>query len=325
MTEVVAKTRTLVSGGLPRVPAWGGLAGSLLVICVLLTFLSPYFLTVDNGLNIARAVSWWGVAALLTTVVLVGGALDLSIGAVIGFSGVLCALLIETGFPWPIAAVLGVASGAVFGAINGWMVAYIGVNPFVVTIAAAFAIRGLAYLLAGGRDILITSDAFNEIGQGEFLGIPILFYFLVGAFVVTVWILRATVFGRHVFAIGGSAEASRLVGVPVKRRRFQLLVLSGTAAGLSGILLASYSGSGLAYNGAGIELTVIAAVILGGTSLLGGKGTAIGTLLGIALLGVITNGITLLGIGAYWQLITLGVVLALAVVLDELRVKRSRR
>lgn len=325
MTRVDVGNRSPVSGGLLRLGGWTGLASSLIVVCVLLTFLSPYFLAVDNGLNIARAVSWWGVVALLTTIVLIGGSLDLSIGAVIGFSGVLCALLIDQGIPWPAAAVIGVASGSVFGAINGWMVAYIGVNAFVVTIAAAFTIRGLAYLVAGGRDILIDSPGFNLIGQGSVLGIPILVLFLVGAFLLTFWILRATVFGRHIFAIGGSAEASRLVGVPVDRRRFQLLVLSGTAAGVSGILLASYTGSGLAYNGTGIELTVIAAVILGGTSLLGGKGTALGTLLGIALLGVITNGITLLGIGAYWQLITQGVVLALAVVLDELRSKRATR
>ncbi len=311
--------------GLLQMGGWTGLASSLVLICVLLTLLSPYFFAVDNGLNIARAVSWWGVAALLTTIVLIGGSLDLSIGAVIGFSGVLCALLIEQGIPWPAAAVLGVLSGSIFGALNGWMVAYLGVNPFVVTIATAFAIRGFAFLVAGGRDILIDSPGFNFIGQGDILGIPVLVFFLAAAFALSVWILRATVFGRHIFAIGGSAEAARLVGVPVDRRRFQLLVLSGTAAGFSGILLASYSGSGLAYNGTGIELTVIAAVILGGTSLLGGKGTALGTLLGIALLGVITNGITLLGIPAYWQLITQGVVLALAVILDELRSKRASR
>jgi len=302
-----------------------GLVLSLFVLGGIFASVSPYFLLPENGLNISRAVSFWGISAAAATLVLVCGLLDLSIGATMGFVGVLCAVLISGGVSWPVAMFAGLLAGAIFGAGNGVLVAYVGINPFIVTIGSQFVIRGLAFLVSGGQDHSIPSREFNFLGQGDLGRIPASAVLTLAVFAALYWTMRFTRFGRHVFAIGGSGEAARLVGIPVARRRFQVLVLSGVLAALSGIVLSGFTGSGLAYNGQGVELTVISAVILGGTSLLGGRGSVTGTLLGVALLGIINNGIVLLGVSTYWQFVVQGSVLLLAVVIDEMRIKRAVR
>jgi ribose transport system permease protein len=308
-----------------------GLVVSVAAVVVLFSQLNQYFLTVDNTLNITQQVAYWGIASAAQTLVLVGGALDLSVGAVMAFVGVMAGRMLEAGVPWELALLTSLAAGVVFGALNGVLYAVVGINPLIVTIGTQFVIRGLAYWLAEGRDILISSKQFNYLGNGRIHGVPffhsvpVAALAMIGAFLLFYLIMRMSRFGRHAYAIGGSAESARLVGIPVTRRRFQIMVMSGVFAAAAGVVLAGYTSSGLAYSAQGIELQVIAAVVLGGAALMGGRGTAFGTLLGVILIGIVNNGIVLVGLATYWQQIVTGAILLMAVVSDEVRAKLRAR
>lgn len=304
-----------------------GLIVSVGALCALFSALSPYFFTSVNGLNIGRASAYTGVTAAVTTLVLVGGGLDLSIGAVMALVGVSAARLIALGLPLSAVIVVCLGIGAVVGLVNGVLVTFVGINPFIVTIGTQFVVRGLAYALSvvQGGELLITNKSFLYLGQGKLAGVPFPVWLLVGTLVLVHWILSYTRFGRHVYSIGGNAPSARLSGVPVSWRRIQIYVLSGVGSAFGGIILAGYTGAGIAYSATGVELTVIGAVILGGTALMGGRGTIFGTVLGIAILGIVNNGIVLLGLNQYWQLIVSGLVLLTAVVVDEVRAKRRIR
>jgi ribose transport system permease protein len=304
-----------------------GLILSIVALCILFSSLSDYFFQWSNALNIGRASAYTGIAAAITTLVLVGGALDLSIGAVMALVSVVAARLLASGQPLWLVVIICLGVGAAVGLVNGAGVTYVGVNPFIVTIATMFIVRGIAYALSvvQGGELLVTDKGFLFIGQRSLWGIPFSIWLLIVSLLVVGWVMSKTRFGRHVYAIGGSAPAARLAGVPLNLRRMQVYVLSGVGSAFAGIVLASYTGAGIAYAATGVELTVIAAVILGGTSLMGGRGTIFGTFLGIVVLGVIANGIVLLGLGNQWQLIVTGSVLLLAVVIDEARVKLAAR
>ncbi len=305
----------------------GGLVLSVVGVCTLFTFLSPFFLEWSNGLNIGRAVAYTGIAAAITTLVLVGGGLDLSIGAVMALVTVVAARLLSAGMPvWAVVASC-LAVGALVGAVNGGIVTYLGINPFIATIGTQFVVRGLAFAFSvvQGGELVITDKGFNQIGQSSIAGLPVSVWLLLLTLGAVWWTMEKTKFGRHVYAVGGSAHAARLAGIPLNRRRMQIYILSGLGAAFAGLVLAAYTGAGIAFGVPGVELTVIAAVILGGTALMGGRGTVVGTLLGIALLGVINNGIVLLGLGNEWQLMVTGAILLLAVVIDEFRAKLAMR
>jgi ribose/xylose/arabinose/galactoside ABC-type transport system permease subunit len=304
-----------------------GLVVSLLALGILFTVLSDFFLSWDNAVNIGRASAYTGIAAAITTLVLVGGALDLSIAAVMALVSVVAARLLGAGMPLWLTIVCCLGVGAAVGVVNGGIVTYIGINPLIVTIGTQFVVRGIAYALTvvEGGELLITDRDFLFIGQRSVLGLPTSVWLLIGTLLVVGWVMSRTTFGRHVYAIGGNAQAARLAGVPVNRRRMAIYVLSGVGAAFAGIVLGSYTGAGIAYAATGAELTVIGAVILGGTSLLGGVGTVFGTFLGIAIFGVINNGIVLLGLGNHWQLIVTGSILLLAVAIDEIRASRKTR
>jgi ribose transport system permease protein len=308
-----------------------GLFISLAIVIFTFSRLNQYFLTVTNELNIAQQVSYWGIAAAAQTLVLVGGALDLSVGAVMAFVGVMAGRMLEVGVPWEVVLLTGLAAGVVFGAVNGVLYAVFGINPLIVTIGTQFVIRGLAYWLAQGRDISILSTKFNYLGNGRiyhvpfFHSIPVAALVMIAVFVFFYMLMRMSRFGRHAYAIGGSAEAARLVGIPVTRRRVAMMIVSGLFAAVGGIVLAGYSTSGLAYTAQGIELQIIAAVVLGGAALMGGRGTVVGTLLGVLLIGIINDGIVLVGLPTYWQQIVTGGILLLAVLGDEVRAKLRAR
>jgi ribose transport system permease protein len=281
----------------------------------------------NNALNIGRASAYTGISAAITTLVLVSGALDLSIGAVMALVGVVAARLLADGHSLVVVLVVCLAVGAAVGIVNGTIVTFVGVNPFIVTIGTQFLARGLAYAFSvvQGGELLITRKHFLFIGQKSVLGMPFSVWLLLVSLGVVAWVMTRTKFGRHLYAIGGSASASRLAGIPVERRRMQTYVLSGIGSALAGIVLASYTGAGIAYAASGVELTVIASVILGGTALMGGRGTIFGTFLGILILGIINNGLVLLGLGNQWQLMVTGGILLLAVVVDEVRAKLAAR
>lgn len=321
---------------LSAIPGWtlwllgrdqAGLVASLILICIIFSILSPYFLLPANGINIARGNAFAAVAAAITTLVLVGGGLDLSIGAVMAFVGIVCAQLLLLDVPWFLVIGIGLGIGAGIGLLNGLIVTYVGINPFIVTIGTQFVVRGAAFLGVSNHELTVTEPHFLFIGQGNVFGIPFSALLALAVFGVVAWWLHFTKFGKHIYAVGGTPGGlmARLAGIPINRRRMQIYILSGTFAGLAGIMLDGFTGAGIAYAATGIELTVISAVILGGTALMGGRGTVFGTFLGVMLLAIINNGIVLLDVSTYWQYVVQGAALLIAVTIDEVRIKRAAR
>ncbi|MES2459428.1 MAG: ABC transporter permease [Armatimonadota bacterium] len=309
---------------------WLGLLGVYIALIITLSLKSPYFLSVNNFLNIGVAVSIIGIIAVTMTMVIVSGGIDLSVASVVALTGTVVAQLSNRDMPFglpamPVAVTSALAVGLLAGAFNGVAVTRIGINPLIATLGTLSIARGLAFVSSGGLTQTISSDAFGFLGRGFLLGIPFPVIFMLLLFALTAAIMQKTVFGRSLYAIGGNAQASRLAGLPVSRLVMAVYILSGFSAALGGLFLASQFSSGAPAAAAGIELSVIAAVILGGTSLSGGKGTIGGTLLGVLILGTLNNGLTLLSVSSYYQEVARGAVLLLAVGLDQLRLRLAAR
>ena len=297
-----------------------GLLAALVVVCVLFSNLSPYFFSFQNFANISSATSYIGITAAISTILIIGGAFDLSIAAVMAISGVTVAhLTMMNHWPWYLAIGAALGIGAIVGLVNGFFVSYIGINALIVTIGTQFVVRGVGYAIAGGQDIRIDSKPILWVGQRSVFGYPIAGLLAIAVFCFCGFLMKYTAFGKHVLAIGGAPAAARLVGVNVHKRQMQMYVMSGVCAAISGVVLAGFSGSGIAYAATGMELQIIAAVILGGTALIGGRGTIFGTFLGVLFLGVVLNGMTLIGMSSYWQLIVMGSALLIAVAIDDSR------
>jgi ribose transport system permease protein len=296
----------------------GLLAGVVLTIAVF-SILSPYYLTDRNVLNVGRAIATTGIVAAVTTMVLVCGELDLSIGAAMAVSGIVAAEMLTHQQPVALAIGVALASGAVMGLINALLIVIVGVNPLIATIGTQFAFRGLAFIGTSGLPVsTFDFKDFGAIGNGNVLGLN-LNVIVFGLVLLTVGFgLSMTQLGSHMYAIGGSRAAARLAGVPVQRVRITVYLLSSVAAAMAGIILASANGSASPLTGEGIELTVISAVILGGTALTGGRGNVQGTLLGVLFLGLIANGMNLIGLAAYWQILIQGLALLVAIAVDTL-------
>jgi ribose/xylose/arabinose/galactoside ABC-type transport system permease subunit len=252
----------------------------------------------------------------MTFVILTGG-IDLSIGSVVALASVIAAIVAQnTGFVWlGFLAALGI--GFVGGVFNGFTVAYFRVPPFVVTLAILTIARGLAFILSGGRSIGNLPESFGSLGKAVFLAVPVSVWLMLAAFAAGWFVLRHTTFGRYVYAVGGNREAAFLAGVRTKSVELRVYVLNGLLIGLAAIVLASRLGAGVPNSGFQYELDVIAAVVVGGTSLSGGRGSIVSTLLGTIFIGVLNNGLNLAGIDPYLQKIVLGVVILLAVLADK--------
>jgi ribose transport system permease protein len=304
-----------------------GLLAGLVALSVLMTFLSPYFLQSRNLINIGAAVSFTGIVAAITTAVLISGGLDLSIAANMALSSCVAALILKGGAPWYVAVVVALVVGALAGALNGYVINYVGVNAFVVTVATQFLLRGIAYIITAGVVLPVSDPVVVFLGQDRVFGIPVPLIIMALAFLFVGWMLKSTVWGRHWYAIGGTpgGRMAELAGVPVKRRGFQLYVLSGVIAAAAGVVVAGYTTVGDPNALAGTELSILAAVILGGTALSGGRGSIIGTVIGVFLIGVINNGIQLLNFGIAAQYLSLGAVLLGAVVYDQIRTRKETR
>jgi len=300
-----------------------GLIGALFGVGLVVSQLTPFFLRTQNLLNVGTAVSFTGIVAAITTAVLIGGGLDLSIAAVMALSGTIVAVALGNGVSVPVAILLALGASTLIGFVNGGLISYGGINPFVITVGMQFLVRGFAFRVTDGRVVRVTNEDVRYLGQGELLGVPVPLWIMLAVFGVVGWLLHATVWGRHWYAIGGTpgGAMARLAGIPVKRRRLQLYVLSSSAAGLSGVLVAGFTTVGDANGLAGLELSILAGVILGGTALTGGRGTVFGTLLGVTLIGIIDNAIQLLNYGVSAQFLFLGTALLLAVVYDHVRTK----
>ena len=294
------------------------LVAATLVEAAVFASVAPGFLSVANLLNVAMSVAIIGILAVGMTAVIVSGGIDLSVGSVIALSGVAGAIAARAG--WPAIAVLLVALGIglATGAVSGALVAWARVPAFVATLAMLTAARGLAFIVSDGRSIGGLPSWFNVLGRSVAGGVPgpvllMLVVMLLGALVLT-----RTAFGRHVYAVGGNPVASWLAGIDVRRVTFTVYLLNGLLAGLGGLTLASRLGAGVPNAGVQYELDVIAAVVVGGTSLSGGRGTVAGTFWGTMFIGVLTNGLNLADVDPYVQKIALGVVIVVAVVADQL-------
>ena len=302
-----------------RVINVAGLAVALVILALIVQSQSPFFFRSNNLLNIGRAVAVTGVIAAVTTIVLIGGELDLSIGAALGLGGIVSATVLASGAPLVVVLLSGVLTGLAVGALNAGLVVGIGINPLIATLGTLFALRGASYIWTNGASVVTFGyEDFAFLGNGRVAGIPFSVLVLAAAFVLVGAVLTWTRFGSNVYAIGGDRDASRLAGVPVRRARIAIYLISGVAAAFAGMMLASVNGSADPNSGTGIELAVIGAVILGGTALTGGRGGVVGTILGVVFLGALANGMNLLGLPGYWQIFVQGVVLIAAVILDRL-------
>ncbi len=297
-----------------------------IMICAVFSISSPYFFTVDNFLNIGRTLPIVGIIAIGETLVLIAGGVDLSVGSVAALSGVVTGLLWEAaGMPIGIAALAGLISGVLIGFVNGWLVTKMRINALISTLATFSIVRGLALALTNAQMNQLTHPGFLYLGRGNVAGIPVPFILMIIFFAIAIWVLRQTPFGRDLYAIGGNLMAARLAGIPSRRYLLLVFVISGVLAGIGGLVQASQLAAGSPQAAAGLEFTVIAAVVLGGTSLAGGKGTLIGTFFGVIILRTLDNGLILTGVSSYYQIFARGAVLILAVGFDQLRTRWPTR
>ena len=310
----------------PRPSGWQRL-GPLLGLGLLslgLTIASPHFLTVDNLLNVLRQSAINAILALGQLVVIVTAGIDLSIGSILGLAIVLLAMMLRDGVHPLAACGLTVAAAAAVGLCNGLLLTRLRLpHPFISTLGTMNVARGAALLLAGGVPISGLPGGFRETVAGSQLGIPSPVIVAGLAYLAAHVFLTRTVWGRDLFAIGGNREAARLCGIPVSRRLDLAYALSGAAAGLAAVVLAGRMNSGFPLAGQGAELDAIAAVIIGGASFFGGVGSVSGTLIGALIIGVLRNGLNLLDVSAFWQMIVIGVVIVGAVWIDTLRQRRE--
>jgi len=301
-----------------------GLVLVLVAMVVTLSFVSNSFFTSTNIINVLRQISMNGILALGMTFVIITGGIDLSVGSLVAVSGVVCGSIVfnHPNEILPAVAAAVFACGA-FGLLNGFMVKQFGVPGFIATLASMTIARGFALVYSDGRPYVLTSDSFKVIGQGYLGFIPIPVCILVVVIIITAVILYQTKFGRYVYAVGGNPNASKASGVNVGLNLLAVYTLNGLLAGLAGVVLASRISSGQPAIGVSYEMDAIAAVVIGGASLLGGVGRISGTILGFLIIGVINNGLNLLNVSSYYQQIVKGVIIAGAVILDQASKKRS--
>jgi ribose transport system permease protein len=304
-----------------RIPAELVLLVFLGALVLWFTVNSPFFLSFGNFRNILLSVAVLGVLAMPSTLLLVSGNFDLSVASAAAFSGMLFALY-GADHGYGSAIVVALAAGLGIGILNGFLVARVGINSIITTLGTLSVFRGLAKLLSNGQTIRL--DGFVALGSGSTVGIPNPVIALAVVFGVLYVTMRYTVFGRSVYAIGSSPQAARLSGIRSQRNLFIVFALTGLLAGFAGLILTSQLRAASPIAGLGLELSVVAAVILGGASLAGGRGTVVGTLLGVLILGTLNNGLTITNISSFWQEVVSGVVLILAVGLDQLRLRLGR-
>ncbi|WP_229665230.1 ABC transporter permease [Paracoccus acridae] len=306
-----------------------GILIALAVLCVVLSLVSDNFLTSRNIINVLRQTSINGILAIGMTFVILTRGIDLSVGSVVAMAGVVSASFATTsavgfipGAPYVAAVPLavGVLTGIALGALSGLAVARFAVPAFVATLGMLSAARGLTLIYSGGRPIPALTDGYRWIGTGDIAGIPVPIILFGLVFALSHFVLTRTRFGRHVYAVGGNPHAAKVSGLPVRRIRFLVYVISGGLAAIAGMILTARTGSALPQAGVAYELDAIAAVVIGGTSLAGGIGRVTGTVIGALLIGVMNNGLDLLGVESYYQQVIKGGLIVAAVMLD-----RSRR
>lgn len=297
-----------------------GIVLALIVMCTVMSFMSPYFLTFGNLSNVMMQISINGILAVGMTFVILAAGIDLSVGSVLAFAGMVAASFVQLAAPhgvgWGILA--GLVAGAACGAVNGLAVAGLRLPSFVVTLGMLSAARGMVQIWNDGMSIPGLSDSFLFIGQGRIGGIPMSVLLFLGVLAIAWVVMRYSRFGRHVYAVGGNEKSAKTSGISTRKVQFAVYTICGLCAGLAGVVLTARTTSALTQSGIGYELDAIAAVVIGGTSLSGGIGGVAGTFFGALIIGVINNGLDLLGVSSYYQQVIKGIVIALAVLLDRL-------
>lgn len=293
----------------------------LIALVVLVAFIGvqkpKVFFLPTNLLNIGQAITLIGLVALAQTVVIIMGGLDLSVGSVVGLVSIFVSLAMRGNDSLLVGITAGLLVGGLAGLINGLLITKGHLEPVIATLGTLAAYRGAAFIMTNGAPIGIMGDAFNAIGSGRLLGIPNPVVILVLAIIAFQILLTMTHFGRNIYAIGGNALAARLSGVSIDGYKLAIYSLCGFVAGLAGIILTARSNAGQPNSGTGLELESITAAVLGGTALAGGKGTVLGAILGVLILGVLNNGMILLGISQFYQFVAKGALLILAVLIQR--------
>jgi len=289
----------------------------LLVLVILMSIASPYFLSTRNLLNIVRQISMIATISFGVTIVIITAGIDLSSGSVAALAGVVAASFGLGGHSLFVAVLLGLLAGAAAGLINGVVTSYGNIPPFIITLGMMLAARGAALMYTDGRPVTGLTDQFRFIGGGYLFGIPFPIFIMLFAALVTHIIMTKTKFGRHVYAIGGNRQAAVVSGINVKRKLVWVYTYAGMLSGLAGIILAARLSAGQPTAAEGYELDAIAASVIGGTSFSGGVGTIPGVIIGALIIGVVNNGLVLLNVSPYIQMIIRGSIIVAAVLLDE--------
>jgi erythritol transport system permease protein len=313
---------------------------ALVLLSVAFSVLSPEFLTTGNLSILIKHVAINAILAIGMTFVIVSGGIDLSVGSIVGLCGMIAGGLLSRGVELPslggvvfvhtwFVVVIALSAGMALGAVNGWLVARLRVAPFIATLGLLYVARGAALLMSDGAtfpnlagDPALGNTGFPAIGAGAWLGLPIPVWLMAALAALAMFVAMRTPFGRQVYAVGGNERAALLAGVRVARVRMSVYVISGFCAALVGVIIAAQLGAAHPLTGETFELNAIAAVVLGGTSLMGGRGTITGTLIGAFVIGVLADGLVLLGVSEFWQMVIKGLVIVLAVILDQYQ-KRS--
>lgn len=299
---------------------------SLLILVVFLSFLSPFFLQVNNLFNVFQQITVLAIISLGATMVIITGGIDLSVGSIAALSGMIVGVAFgQAGIPMSVALPLAILAGALAGFANGALIVWGKVPPFVATLAMLSIARGLTLVLSNGQPVSGFPDWFREVSTVDVFGvIPGVVILVVVLYAAGSFYLKYRPGGRNVYAVGGSEEVARLSGINVGALKLRVYTIAGTLAGLGGVVLTSRLNSAQPTAGSGLELDVIAAVVIGGASLSGGVGTVIGTLIGSLIIGVLRNGLNLLDVSSFWQQVVIGLVIAAAVMIDTLG-RRARK
>lgn len=301
-----------------------GFYAALVILVAAFALLSPAFLTLGNGLNILQQTSTIGIMAIGETLVILAGGIDVSVGSVLGFGGMVAAMAARDPGAGPALAVaLGLAAGLTVGLLNGVVVARLGIDPFITTLAMLSVVRGIVYIISNQYNVDVPDHSpFLALGRGHLAGVPVSVLIFAALFALA-WIMeRRTTIGRSIHALGGNQAAAWLCGIPLANIRIATYAISGACAALAGVIITSQVGLAVPYQGTGYELDVIAAVVVGGVSLTGGTGSVLVGALGSIFIGVLLDGMALLNVTAIWQMVIRGVVIIAAVALYG--VARSR-
>ena len=296
--------------------------GSLIILIIFFSITSSTFLSIDNFLSIALQTAVIGIVALGSTFVIITSGIDLSVGAIVAFSGVMMGFAMQAGMPTFVSILIGLLSGVALGVAIGLFITKAKLPPFIVTLGFMMMVRGLVLALTNGMPISGLNDGFDKLAAGTILKIPYPVIFLIVLAVVLGFVLKNTKIGKYVYAIGSNEDASKLSGVNVDRVKLFVYGLSGLMCAISGIILASRLISAQPTEGMGYEMDAIAAVVIGGASLSGGTGTIFGTMLGAFIMTVLKNGLTMLNVSGMWQQVAVGAVVLGAVYIDNLKNKR---